>query len=76
VKGPTWPPLNLFLSEALEGVGHTELAIRVRRGFLESCLRHGMSEHFDARTGAPGGDPGYIWTAALFLRLGGLRVSG
>jgi hypothetical protein len=26
-----------------------------------------MSEHFDARTGMAQGDPGYNWTAAMFL---------
>ena len=26
-----------------------------------------MNEHFDAQTGAAQGDPGYNWTAALFL---------
>lgn len=76
VKGPTWPPINLFLAEALAGAGQTAAAAKVHGGFLHSCLRHGMSEHFDAKTGDPGGDPGYIWTAALFLGLGAKQGIG
>ena len=70
VRGPVWAPVNVFLSEALEGAGEVELAKTIRHRFLQNCLAGGMSEHFDAKTGAPEGDPAYIWTAAMFLYLG------
>jgi glycogen debranching enzyme len=69
VKGPTWAPLNTLLFEALDEIGETGLAGKVRSAFCDTILAAGMSEHFDAKNGAPGGDPAYIWTAALFLLL-------
>ena len=69
VKGPTWAPLNTLLFEALDEMGETGMAGKVRRAFCDTVLAAGMSEHFDAKNGAPGGDPAYIWTAALFLLL-------
>jgi putative isomerase len=71
VKGPSWAPLNTFLIEALYDVGETDLARKIQVGFCETILNASgsMSEHFDTRTGAPGGDPAYNWTAALFLLL-------
>ena len=75
VKGPVWAPPNVFLSEGLEMAGEQELASEVRRRFSHACRKAGMSEHFDARTGAPAGDPAYIWTAAMYLFLNDRRVS-
>jgi hypothetical protein len=69
VKGPTWAPLNTLLFEALDEIGETGLAGKVRSAFCDTILAAGMSEHFDAKNGAPRGDPAYIWTAALFLLL-------
>jgi hypothetical protein len=57
----------VFIAEGLDDVGEKTLASQVRRSFMNICLQHGMNEHFDARTGAPAGDPGYNWTAAMFL---------
>ena len=70
VKGPVWAPLNLFLIHALDQVGESALARTLQTGFCDTVLRGGVSEHFDARTGAPQGDFIYNWTAALFLLLG------
>ena len=70
VKGPTWAPLNTFLIEALNNLGEKELARKTQNGFCDAVLRGGMSEHFDIQTGAPQGDPSYIWTAGLYLVLG------
>ncbi len=67
VKGPVWAPPNVFITEGLDALGSRELAARIRRSFLNVCAKEGMSEHFDARTGAAQGDPGYNWTAAMFL---------
>jgi glycogen debranching enzyme len=76
VKGPVWGPPNVFITEGLDQLGANALASRIRRGFIDNCARQGMSEHFDAQTGAAQGDPGYNWTASLFLHfahLEGLR---
>ena len=69
VKGPVWAPMNVFLSEALEKLGEVSFARTVRTRFLDACLHAGMSEHFDAKTGAAQGDPVYIWTSAMYLYL-------
>ncbi len=69
VKGPVWAPMNVFLSEGLDAAGETKLANEIRQRFSGACLKGGMSEHFDARTGTPGGDPAYIWTAGMYLYL-------
>lgn len=67
VKGPVWAPPCTFITEGLSNVGEKALASQIRRSFMDVCLQHGMSEHFDAKTGAPAGDPGYNWTAAMFI---------
>jgi glycogen debranching enzyme len=67
VKGPVWAPPCTFIAEGLDNVGEKALASQIRRSFMNVCLQHGMDEHFDAKTGTPAGDPGYNWTAAMFL---------
>ena len=67
VKGPVWAPPNVFVTEGLDDLKSQGLASRIRRSFLKACVAGGMSEHFDARTGVAQGDPGYNWTAAMFL---------
>ena len=67
VKGPVWAPPCTFIAEGLQSVGENELTSRIRRSFMNACLQHGMSEHFDAESGSPAGDPGYNWTAAMYL---------
>ncbi|HLH03249.1 MAG TPA: trehalase family glycosidase [Bryobacteraceae bacterium] len=69
VKGPVWAPPNVFIAEGLDAIGQTALASRIRHAFLSNCLRQGMSEHFDAKTGTPAGDSLYNWTAAMFLHM-------
>ena len=73
VKGPVWAPPTVFIAEGLEQVGAQNLASRLRKGFLDNCVRQGMSEHFDAHTGAAQGDPAYNWTAAMFLHFAQLQ---
>jgi hypothetical protein len=69
VKGPVWAPPTTFITEGLDAIGEAALASTIRRAFLSDCLRHGMSEHFDAKTGEPSGDSGYNWSAAMFFYL-------
>ncbi len=76
VKGPVWAPPTVFIAEGLEQVGDRAAASRLRKGFLDNCVRQGMSEHFDARSGAAQGDPAYNWTAAMFLHFARLEQAG
>ncbi len=73
MKGPVWAPPCVFISEGL-----SELGVRIwrrvfGRGFIENCVREGMCEHFDAKSGAGQGDPGYNWTAAMFFHFARLE---
>ena len=76
VKGPAWAPPTVFIAEGLEQVDARDTASRLRKGFLDNCLRQGMSEHFDAHSGAAQGDPAYNWTAAMFLHFARLEQAG
>lgn len=69
VKGPVWAPPNTFISEGLAAIGQEALAAEIRWSFCGACLKGGMSENFDARTGSHRGDPSYTWTAAMYLWL-------
>ncbi len=74
VKGPVWAPPNVFITQGLDQVGEHTLAGQIRNSFVQACRAQGMSEHFSARTGEAQGDPGYNWTAAMFLHFSAYRA--
>jgi hypothetical protein len=74
-KGTRVGAYEYILSEGLDLAGQPMLSAKIREGFCNACLKGGMSEHFDARTGVPQGDPSYIWTAAMYLYLNQQRKS-
>lgn len=67
VRGPIWTPPNWFLPEALDAVGESARAAELRRNYLATLTRSGMSESFDPHTGGGREDPAYNWTAASYL---------
>lgn len=68
-RGPIWAPSTLIGILGLRKLGNHEQANRVAANFLKLVDRSGFAENFQAETGAPLVDPGYTWTAAVFLTL-------
>jgi glycogen debranching enzyme len=68
-RGPIWAPSTCLIVKGLMDSGHTELAERIRHGFLTTCANGGFAENFNALTGEPLRDKAYTWTASVFLLL-------
>ncbi len=69
VRGRIWTPPNWMIPEGLDALGERDLAADIRRKYLRTLERGGMSECFDPRDGRPLEDPAYNWTAASYLVL-------
>lgn len=67
--GPIWAPPTLMLAEGLDGVGEHQLAKNLREDFCKMAQQSGMSENYDAVTGAGLRDPAYTWTSSVYLIL-------
>lgn len=68
-RGPIWAPETLMLVDGLNRGGATDQARALARRFADMCVRSGLAENFDARTGAALCDPAYTWTSSVFLIL-------
>jgi glycogen debranching enzyme len=66
-RGPIWAPTTMLLAEGLDSVGQRRLAHDLRVDFCRMAQQSGMSENFDAKTGAPLRDPAYTWTSSVYL---------
>ncbi len=66
--GPIWAPTTLLIYDGLVAQRATELANKVARSFVNLCRYSGMSENFDALSGAGLRDPAFAWTSAVYLR--------
>ena len=66
-RGPVWAPSSMLIAEGLDSMGQTQLAHDLRVDFCNMALRSGMSENYDAKTGAPLRDPAYTWTSSVYL---------
>jgi len=65
--GPIWAPSTMVIAESLEEVGEKEFARELRLKFCKLVAKNGISENFDAITGAGLRDPAYTWTSSVFL---------
>lgn len=71
-RGPVWANINYFFIEALEKVGHPELAQTLRTKTMQLIMSHaGMYEYYNSQTGAPPPKSAEVfgWTAAVFIDL-------
>lgn len=68
-RGPIWPPTTLIGVHALRRMGEHDFADRVASAYLRMVEKSGFPENFHAQTGDPLVDPGYTWTAAVYLAL-------
>jgi hypothetical protein len=57
----------MILVAGLEDGGDKEFARELKLRFCRMALRSGMSENYDAATGAPLRDSGYSWSASVYL---------
>lgn len=68
-RGPIWAPSTYLMVEGLEKCGEHALATSLAKKFCDMCKASGFPENFDALTGKGLRDPGYTWTASVFLAL-------
>jgi putative isomerase len=68
-RGPVWAPYNYMIVEGLLTCGENAMAKDLAEKFCNNVAKSGISEHFDPVTGEGIGDPGYSWTAAIYLEL-------
>lgn len=66
-RGPVWAPTTLIAVDALNRVGESTRAQTIAGRFMAVVEKSGFAENFEAQTGAPLVDPGYTWTAAVYL---------
>lgn len=66
-RGPIWAPTTMILAEGLERAGQHKLAMNLRGDFCKMAQESGMSENFDAISGAGLRDPAYTWTSSVYL---------
>ncbi len=66
-RGPIWAPAMMILAAGLEDMGEHEFARELESRFCRMAQRSGMSENYDAVSGAPLRDSGYSWSASVYL---------
>jgi hypothetical protein len=57
----------MVITSGLDEVGEKPFADDLRLRFCRMVAKNGMSENFDAITGAGLRDPAYTWTSSVFL---------
>ena len=69
-RGPIWAPSTYLILDGLRDAGETELARIIAERFCDMCaMQDGMYENYEALTGKGLRDPGYTWTASVFVLL-------
>jgi len=69
-RGPIWAPSTYLIFDGLRDAGETAVAQAVAERFCDMCAgQGGMYENYDALTGEGLRDPGYSWTASVFVLL-------
>jgi hypothetical protein len=66
-RGPIWAPPSMLIAEGLDSMGQKNTAHDLRVDFCNMAQRSGMSENYDAQTGAALRDPAYTWTSSVYL---------
>lgn len=71
-RGPIWVNINLLFVEALERVGRTDVARKLRRASLDLIMQHDdIYEYYNPHTAEnpPKAAPVFGWTSASFIEL-------
>ena len=66
-RGPTWPFFNWLMWWALDRLGETDRAAKLRAASLEQLQEIDFAEYVDPFTGEPLGSLNQSWTAAVAL---------
>jgi len=66
-RGPIWAPTSMLLADGMDSIGQKTLAENLRLDFCTMVQQNGISENFDAKTGAGLRDPAYTWTSSVYL---------
>jgi len=66
-RGPIWAPSSVLIADGLDSMGQKQLAHDLRVDFCNMAQKSGMSENYDAQTGAALRDPAYTWTSSVYL---------
>lgn len=69
-RGPIWAPTTMLFVDAMDRCGRPDLGDELARRYTAMCMRSGLAENFDARSGEPLRDPAFTWTASVALLLG------
>jgi hypothetical protein len=56
-RGPIWAPSSMLIADGLDSMGQQQVADGLRKDFCAMAEKSGMSENFDAITGAALRDP-------------------
>ena len=69
--GPIWAPSTYLIVDGLKRGGRIDLAKRIAKSFCDMVQykAKGNYENFDAITGKGLRDPGYTWTASVYMLL-------
>ena len=57
----------MLIADGLDSMGQQQVADDLRKDFCAMAEKSGMSENYDAITGAPLRDPSYTWTSSVYL---------
>lgn len=68
-RGAVWPATALLMTEVLTVNGKKEEAREYAEKFCNLCKREGFFENYSALDGHGLRDPGYTWTASVFMIL-------
>lgn len=68
-RGPIWAPVTLIVHDALKKMDEHELALQIRDKWIRLIEKSGFYENFDPITGDGLVDPGFAWTASVFIHL-------
>ena len=66
-RGPIWAPSSMLIADGLDSMGQKQLAHDLRVDFCDMAQKSGMSENYDAQSGAGLRDPAYTWTSSVYL---------
>ena len=75
-RGPIWAVVNWMIAEGFARSGEPAFAAELRDATEQMIAQGGFSEYFDPRDGAGIGGVEFSWTAAVYLMLRVVDVSG
>jgi len=66
-RGPVWAPSSYLIFSGLIDSGYPDFAREIARRYCAMCRENNFAENHHALTGKGLRDPGFTWTASVFL---------